>query len=282
MSTYSFSQPNPEASVYGTPNLLYITQDQYSEDWNSSLHAHSCAELFFITDGHGRFCTQTEEFPVSIRDLILINTNVLHTELSQPDSPLEYIVLGIEGLEVRTGPSGYTMLHLHSDWEKFTVFLRLMLQEVREEQPGYELVCRHLLNVLLTYLNRQENMPLSAKPSGPRTSRECDIVRRYIDNHFKEELTLDQLAALAHLNKYYLAHMFRREFGVSPISYLVSRRIEESCFLLRDTDHSLSLIAQVLGFSSLSYFSQSFRRVKGINPMEYRKRYRQSHREVRK
>lgn len=282
MSTYSFSQPNPEASVYGTPNLLYITQDQYSEDWNSSLHAHSCAELFFITDGHGRFCTQTEEFPVSIRDLILINTNVLHTELSQPDSPLEYIVLGIEGLEVRTGPSGYTMLHLHSDWEKFTVFLRLMLQEVQEEQPGYELVCRHLLNVLLTYLNRQENMPLSAKPSGPRTSRECDIVRRYIDNHFKEELTLDQLAALAHLNKYYLAHMFRREFGVSPISYLVSRRIEESCFLLRDTDHSLSLIAQVLGFSSLSYFSQSFRRVKGINPMEYRKRYRQSHREVRK
>ena len=99
-------------------------------------------------------------------------------------------------------------------------------------------------------------------------------MRRYIDNHFKESLTLEQLAGLAHLNKYYLSHTFRREFGVSPINYLISRRIEESRFLLRETDHSLSLIAQMLGFSTLSYFSQSFRRVEGMSPMEYRKQNR--------
>ena len=115
---------------------------------------------------------------------------------------------------------------------------------------------------------------LSGEPAGPRTSRECDLVRRYIDNHFKESLTLEQLAGLAHLNKYYLSHTFRREFGVSPINYLISRRIEESRFLLRETDHSLSLIAQMLGFSTLSYFSQSFRRVEGMSPMEYRKQNR--------
>ena len=85
---------------------------------------------------------------------------------------------------------------------------------------------------------------------------------------------LEQLAQLAHLNKFYLAHAFRREFGTSPISYLISRRIEESRFLLRETDHTLSLIAQILGFSSLSYFSQCFRRVEGISPMEYRRRNR--------
>lgn len=100
------------------------------------------------------------------------------------------------------------------------------------------------------------------------------MVRRYIDNHFKENLSLDQLAQLAHLNKYYLAHSFRREFGVSPINYLMSRRIEESRFLLRETDHPLSLIAQILGFSSLSYFSQCFRRMEGVSPLEYRRRHR--------
>ncbi len=105
-------------------------------------------------------------------------------------------------------------------------------------------------------------------------SRECSLVRQYIDNHFKENLSLDQLAELAHVNKYYLAHAFRREFDTSPISYLISRRIRESRFLLAETDHSLSQIAQILGFSSLSYFSQSFRRLEGISPMEYRKRNR--------
>ena len=82
---------------------------------------------------------------------------------------------------------------------------------------------------------------------------------------------LDQLARLAHVNKYYLAHAFRREFNTSPINYLISRRVEESRFLLRETDHSLSLIAQMLGFSSPSYFSQCFRRVEGISPTEYRR-----------
>ncbi len=153
-------------------------------------------------------------------------------------------------------------------------FLELMLREAREALPGYEEACAALLSVVLIRLRRLEGVALSDGPSGPRTSRECSLVRRYIDNHFKEDLSLDQLAQLAHLNKYHLAHTFRREFGVSPINYLISRRIEESRFLLRETDHSLSLIAQVLGFSSLSYFSQSFRRAEGINPMEYRKRNR--------
>ena len=275
VSTYSFPQAGPAPASRAPLRLLYIAQDQYSKGgWNSKLHTHGCAELFFITDGHGRFRTQTEEFPVSMRDLILINNNVSHTELSRPDSPLEYIVLGVDGLEAMTGAPGYTMLHLHSGWEELMGFLELMVREAREAQPGYEQACAALLSVVLVRLRRLDGVALSDEPSAPRTSRECGLVRRYIDNHFKEDLSLDQLAELAHLNKYYLAHTFRREFGVSPINYLISRRIEESRFLLRETDHSLSLIAQMLGFSSLSYFSQSFRRVQGVSPMEYRKQNR--------
>lgn len=274
VSIYSFSRAESTPPARGAPRLLYITQDQYSPGWNSSLHTHGCAELFFITDGHGRFRTQTEEFPVAIRDLILINNNVPHTELSQLDNPLEYIVLGVDGPAPMTGASGYAMIHLHRGWEPLMSCLELMLLEAREAQPDYEQACGALLSVVLVQLARQEEVTLSQEPSGPRTSRECDLVRRYIDNHFKENLTLDQLAQLAHLNKYYLAHTFRREFGVSPINYLISRRIEESRFLLRETDHTLSLISQMLGFSSLSYFSQCFRRVEGISPMEYRRRNR--------
>ena len=272
-SQYSFSQSAPPGR--GALRLSYLSKTQYSEEWNSNLHAHGCAELFFITDGHGRFRTQYEEFPVAIHDLIVVNANVLHTELSQLDSPLEYIVLGVEGLEAMGGADGYIMLHLHSGWRELMACLDLMLQEAREKQPGHEEVCRHLLEVVLVRLERQGNLPLTEESSDPRASRECALVRRYIDNHFKEDLSLDQLARLAHVNKDYLAHAFRREFGASPISYLISRRVDESRFLLRETDHTLSLIAQMLGFSSPSYFSQCFRRVEGISPMEYRKRHRQ-------
>lgn len=273
MSSYqhSFSWAAETPPDGGAPRLSYISKTKYSQEWNSNLHTHGCAELFFITEGHGRFRTQHEEFPVAIHDLIVVNSHVLHTELSQLDSPLEYIVLGVEGLEAMGGTKGYIMLHLHSGWRELTTCLELMLQETLEARSGYEEVCYHLLEVVLVRLGRQEALSLEPEPSDSRTSRECGLVRRYIDNHFKENLSLDQLAQLAHVNKYYLSHAFQKEFGTSPISYLISRRVEESRFLLRETDHSLSLIAQMLGFSSPSYFSQCFRRVEGISPMDYRR-----------
>lgn len=268
---YSFSRTAEPPSGRGGPRLSYISKTQYSQEWNSNLHTHGCAEMFFITEGHGRFRTQHEEFPVAIHDLVVVNAHVLHTELSQLDSPLEYIVLGVEGLETMGGAKGYTMLHLHGGWKELMGCLELMLQEASEARSGYEEVCRHLLEVTLIRLGRQEELSLEPESSDSRVSRECGLVRRYIDNHFKENLSLDQLAQLAHVNKYYLAHAFRREFGASPINYLISRRVEESRFLLRETDHSLSLIAQMLGFSSASYFSQCFRRVEGVSPIEYRR-----------
>ena len=124
---YTFSRTAP-ASSRGVPRLSYISKTQYSEEWNSNLHTHGCAELFFITDGHGRFRTQYEEFPVAIHDLVVVNANVLHTELSQMDSPLEYIVLGVEGLEAVSAADGCTMLHLHSGWRELLNCLDLMLK----------------------------------------------------------------------------------------------------------------------------------------------------------
>ena len=72
------------------------------------------------------------------------------------------------------------------------------------------------------------------------------------------------------MNKYYLSHAFKREYGISPINDMISLRIRESKYLLAETDLSMSQIAQLLGFSSLSYFSQVFRKTQGLSPMEYR------------
>ena len=254
--------------------LLYVACTNYSEEWNSTLHTHACAELFFITRGHGVFQVRQERFPVAINDLVVVNTSVPHTETSQNGSPLEYIVLGVEGLETLTDLGGCALLHLLGEQEPVSACLRQITREIRERQPGCDEVCQKLLEIILLRLLRREDFALSSAPEGPRGSRECDLVRRYIDNHFKENLTLDQLAGMVHMSKYYLSHSFRKEFQTSPISYLISRRIQESRFLLRETDLRLSQIAQILGFSSLSYFSQSFRRLENMSPLEYRRQQR--------
>ena len=275
MVRYQFNGSGiPEQPGHAVPRLSYIAKDQFSTEWNSELHTHSCAELFFILDGHGYFRTLYEEFPISVQDLLIVNANVPHTEISSMKSPLQYIVLGIVGLEAASSEEGYAMLHIYNGWTELNSCVDLMLQESSKPLPGHEDVCRCLLEVVLIQLGRQQDLSFSGESPGPRASKECEFIRRYIDNHFKEDLTLDHLAKLAHLNKYYLSHSFRREFGTSPINYLISRRVDESRFLLQKTDHPLSLIAEILGFSSLSYFSQCFRRVEGISPTEYRKQVR--------
>lgn len=277
MFRYQFAGSGaPGQSGYAAPRLSYITKDQFSTTWTSELHTHNCAELFVILDGHGRFRTLFEEFPISVQDLLIVNVNVPHTEVSSLKSPLQYIVLGVEGLEVAAAEEGYTMLHLHDGWTELNSCLDIMLHESSKTQPGHERICQNLLEVVLIWLGRQQDLSFSGGATGPRASKECEMIRRYIDNHFKEDLTLDHLAELAHLNKYYLSHSFRKEFGTSPISYLISRRLDESRFLLRKTDYSLSLIAEILGFSSLSYFSQCFRREEGISPTEYRRQNRKN------
>ena len=154
---YSFSKSPPPASG-GAPCLTYISRDQYDpEEWSSSLHTHGCAELFFITDGHGKFLTQNDAFPVALHDMVIVNAGVPHTELSQAESPLQYIVLGVEGLEAMAGSDGYAMLHLHTGWKELMACLHLMLQEVYDTLPGCEDACRHLLEVVLIRLERQRS-----------------------------------------------------------------------------------------------------------------------------
>ena len=254
--------------------LLYITQTQYSDEWNSSPHTHDCTELFLVTGGHGSFHVGNTVVPVTADDFIIVNGGVPHTETSDLKDPMKYVVLGVEGFETRRNPDGYAVLHRFSEQRHAAACMRMLLQEAEAAQPGYEAVCHNLLQVLLLLLLRWESAVLRPVVPGPKSSRECSLVRRYIDSHFKENLTLDQLAAMANLSKYYLVHAFQKEYGLSPIRYLTRRRIEESRFLLTETDHSLTHIARVLGFSSLSYFSQSFRRIEGISPREYRQRSR--------
>ena len=143
-------------------------------------------------------------------------------------------------------------------------------REMEMKNTGYKDICQAYMEILIIRIMRNTALAVQEDSAVISGNRQCAAVRRYIDLHFKEPLTLDQLSEEAHMNKYYLSHSFKREYGVSPINYLISRRISESKYLLSETDLSMSQIAQLLGFSSLSYFSQAFRKSQGVSPMEFR------------
>ena len=259
-------------TIRGTAKLLNAASAKYGGDWHSVPHTHNHLELFYIVGGKGQFLIQDQLYPVNANNLVIINPSVTHTEVSLNAQPLEYIVLGIEGVELAAAEQSSDQFSILDHFESVEISgcLRNILREMEQKNTGYEDICQAYMEILIIRLMRSIALAVPTAPQMVSGNRQCAAVKRYIDLHFKEPLTLEQLAEEAHMNKYYLSHAFKREYGVSPINYMITRRIEESKYLLAETDLSMSQISQLLGFSSLSYFSQVFRRSQNISPMEYR------------
>lgn len=253
--------------------LLYISMSKYQGDWNSIPHSHYFSELFYVVSGEGTFLIDGKRYPIKANDLVIIPPNTEHTEQSQSlnASPLEYIVLGIEGITfLMPEASGSRIISNYSKKSELLNILSMILEEVQNEPEGYPLVCQHLLAILLIQIVRQQKLVL-APISVAKMTRECGQIKQYIDSNYADNISLDSLASMTHMNKYYLAHAFTRYTGLSPINYLNDKRLTAGKELLESTDYSIAQIAASVGFSSQSYFSQAFKKKTGVTPNSYRK-----------
>jgi AraC-like DNA-binding protein len=94
--------------------------------------------------------------------------------------------------------------------------------------------------------------------------------RNLADSRYSESLDVDDLAAVAGLSRAHFSREFRRAFGESPHSYLLTRRLERAAALLRATDRSVADICFSVGLQSVGSFTTSFTRTFGVSPTVYR------------
>nr|WP_249435990.1 AraC family transcriptional regulator [Paenibacillus sp. Marseille-Q4541] len=253
--------------------MIYVSSSIYEGDWFSLRHSHNFSELFYVRSGRGNFIVEDEIFPVQQDDLVIVNPNVEHTEVSAGTDPLEYVVLGVEGMSFDFGDQSenrnYEIINYRHQRGELLFYFNALLRETENKKENYEAVCQNLLEVVVINLMRSSDHPFSVVGS-QRANKVCSRIKRYIDSNFAEDISLDSLSQKAHLSKYYLVHTFAKYYGMSPINYLNEVRLRASKELLETTDLSISQIATSTGFSSQSYFSQSFRRSCGLTPSVYR------------
>ena len=97
------------------------------------------------------------------------------------------------------------------------------------------------------------------------------IARQYMDDNFDQGITVAQAAQYVFLSQGYFTRAFRDETGMSPMNYLMKKRIERACMLLENNEIKVSAISLQSGFSSPQRFNVAFRKLMGMTPMEYRK-----------
>ena len=96
-------------------------------------------------------------------------------------------------------------------------------------------------------------------------------MKNYLDEHYAEKMTLDELAAKFYINKFYMSKIFRETYGTTIIAYLEQLRITKAKNLLRFSDMTVDEIAYRVGLKDANYFSRLFKKVEGMTPSQYRR-----------
>lgn len=100
-------------------------------------------------------------------------------------------------------------------------------------------------------------------------------MKQYIDQHYKDRITLNTLAHHFNMSASYLSHLFREHTSSNFIEYLTHVRIQKAKELLRVSDMRVYEIADAIGYRDAHYFSAAFKKIVGVSPSEYRERLEQ-------
>ena len=113
-----------------------------------------------------------------------------------------------------------------------------------------------------------------------KASTQMELYRRlynakdFIDTCFSEDIDLDRIASVACLNREYFIRQFKNHFRITPIQYLIKKRMEEARLRLINSDETISTICQDLGYSDATSFGKLFRRLYKTNPENFRLSHR--------
>ncbi|WP_411681330.1 AraC family transcriptional regulator [Clostridium thailandense] len=270
---------------------LAVNYDKLSDFFHDTFGCHWHPELEFIIVIQGSMEYQVNGTPYILKkdDGIFVNTNALHTarQISQEDCYYRVIrfdpsliggtaessiyekyinpILSCAGL-------AYHLLSSEIEWQKKVIDSLLKISILYKEQPVcYELDMLSVLSSMWHLL--YENIIKDDSNIGMNSK---DVIRMkkallFIQRFYKDKITLEYIAASCSLSKSELCRLFQRILHQSPIEYTISYRIKQSLALIAMDKYTMTEIAQQVGFAGSSYFTESFRKLIGKTPSQYKK-----------
>lgn len=137
------------------------------------------------------------------------------------------------------------------------------------EQFHEQILIRKLMLDMLT-----QQMVLSRKIDKSDNVESLHVrIQHFLQDHYTEQITLDDLEAVFFHSKYYLSHLFQQKTGMTIIEYLNAERVRHACDLLTDENLLIKDICHASGFRTTQHFFNVFQKMTGLTPAKYRKEY---------
>ena len=260
--------------------VLYAKKFSTSNNINSRIHFHPFTEFYFILDGKGKFSIEDRVINTNKDDFFIINSNVGHSIYSGEDENLVYISFGVDSIFVKNLLNDDNIdedKYIYKNIEKDQDYFIKSFDIINEEFNSNNIFAQSMVNAkasefVITLLRKFEDEIVITNDI--KINKQIDYIKNFIDNNYSEDIKLESLSKMAYMNKLHLIAEFKQSYRVTPIDYLILKRIEVTKNLLISTNHSMEEISSIVGFNSQSYFNQVFRKKVGLTPSQFRKNHR--------
>ncbi|WP_246131967.1 helix-turn-helix transcriptional regulator [Paenibacillus hemerocallicola] len=260
----------------------------YSESGTSmKFHSHAHFEIYYFHGGKANYLIGDKIFVLSPGDLILMNGMTLHCPNVDMNVPYQRTIVHFEPAFLKPFAEMPFSVHLLQPfYELKNHRIHLQGSQRAEVEAMLERMCRLSLEegglsrdrlivsfldlLVLVYELCQSSNTASAFPSDKE--RHAQNIIDFVEDHYQEDLHLEQLEDRLHLNKYYLSKLFKEVTGVTIFDYVYHKRINQAkIHFLLDKDLTVTDVCYKVGFKHPSHFTRMFKSRVGCTPDQYRK-----------
>ncbi|MBQ6223250.1 MAG: helix-turn-helix domain-containing protein [Solobacterium sp.] len=239
-------------------------------------------ELNILLQGKQHFYQGTDLYHLEEDDVVLVNPNLGHASYCDPEGTIAF-VLHFSSLAfrpfVKKGQS-LRFTHCLSDsssrqnpsYKRIRMFAAQILQYLSLNDAYSQYMAKASMEMLIGTLCTMFKSEIveSGTQENEETHRILRTVLEYIEKHYQEKISLEDIAGLTGYNRTYISTLFHQTLGIRFYDYLIRLRLQKAIQDLTTTDKPLTEIALTHGFSDLKSFNARFKDMLKILPSEYR------------
>ncbi len=251
------------------------------------MHWHEDIQFIYVLEGEIEIKTLTKLVSVDAGSGVFINKNVVHLVRKNsachynsfifPDYFLKFYFgsPAKDFVESIIGKEQIPICCFSRKTENHRTILNALkrLSEIEKNKTNFY-VYEVLVSLTTLWLEVRENIQFPSEKQDTVVYTRMQKFLQYIEQHFGEDVSLEVLAASANVSKSECLRCFKSTMQSTPYKYLIEYRLSKAAELLKNTDESISNIAECVGFHQISHFGKCFKEKTGLAPRDYRNRNR--------
>ncbi|AKE58762.1 AraC family transcriptional regulator [Citrobacter farmeri] len=251
--------------------------------WESGHHVHDNeTELIYVKKGIVRLIIDSSLYVAHEDDIVVVERGRLHAVTSDVNAPATTYTCALYGFRFQDWEENQ-LLQSHScpvvavgqgkEVIK-SIFNELSVMLPQSKNGLTSSVCDAFAYALTVLF--YENFKNAYRSEQGYIKKDVLIkdILVYLNNNYREKITLEQLSKKFRASVSYICHEFTREYHISPINYVIQRRMTEAKFALTNTDYSQAEISWHVGYENVDHFAKLFLRHVGCSPGDYRKQFK--------